>query len=201
MEYKLTKIEYKITTAIKGACPHCKEAIDIEKVEELSDDVPPQEYFDRRTAALKEPIDVYLKFVGENPIYNNLNNLMQTWRERVEALQIRSSIKSESIYVFNGDCPYCNKNVDIRIALFIASDMPPRLKNDFNDEKTLVEWLNIIKEKGLAKIPDPSQDTHFMEECPLCGQIIHLTHGEFYKRSDCPIHVIDLKNATTTKVE
>ncbi|MDD3813274.1 MAG: hypothetical protein PHZ02_01400 [Desulfocapsaceae bacterium] len=191
MKAKITKIEYKITTTIKGVCPHCKEVIDIENAEELSDDVPPQEYFDRRTAALKQGIDEYLKFMGNNPIYNNFNNLIQTWKERVEALQIKSLIKSESIYVYNGDCPYCNKNVDLKLALFTIHNAPPRFKDNSNDEKTLIEWLNILKEDS----PDPSKDAHFMEDCPRCGQIIHLTNEMFYKGSDCPIHVIDLKNA------
>lgn len=191
----ISKIEYKITTSIKGTCPHCKEAINTETIEELSDDMPPQEYFNRRVDALKQSIDDYDKFIIENPTYINLNNLMETWRQRVEALQVRSSIKSESIYVFTGDCPYCNKNIDLRKVMLILNNMPPRLRDDFQEEKTLIEWLQILKDKDLSKMSDPSQDTHFMEKCPLCGETIHLTNGEFYKKSDCPDHNIDLTDA------
>ncbi len=198
--YEISKIGYKITTAIKGACPHCKEAIDIEKVEDLSDDMPPQEYFDKSAEMLKQNIDEYIKFVNENPTYINLNNLHATWMKRVEDLIIRSSIRSESIYVFTGDCPYCNKNIDLKIAMSVGMNQPPRLRGG-EEEKTLLEWLTILKQGDLAKIQDPVRNSHFMEECPLCGEIIHLTDGGFFKKSDCPIHSIDLTNASIVKAE
>lgn len=199
--YNISKIEYKITTAIKGAGPHCKEAIDIEKVEELSDTMPPQEYFNKSVDALKQNVDEYMKFVNENPTYPNLNNLHRTWRNRVESLIIRSSIRSESIYIYTGDCPYCNKNIDLKMNMLVLTNQPPRLRELFDEEKTLIEWLTILKQGDLAKIQDPVRKSHFMEECPLCGEIIHLTDGGFFKKSDCPIHSIDLTNASIVRVE
>lgn len=191
---KVSRVYYKITTAIEGICPHCKENIDLKNVEELSDDVPPQEFFDRRADMLKQNIDQYMKFVSENQTYPVLNNLLNTWRNRIDALQIRSSIRSESIYVYTGDCPYCKNNIELREVMFVHGNGPPRLRDPFNEEKSLLDWLTLIRNKDLAKIQDPSEDSHFLEECPLCGEMIHLTDGEFFKKSDCPIHSIDLTN-------
>lgn len=56
------KVKYKITTSIKGTCPHCHEHVDIETVEELSDDVPSQEYYEKEqiTMGIKEDIEEFM---------------------------------------------------------------------------------------------------------------------------------------------
>ncbi len=163
-EIQTTKVEYKITTSIEGTCPHCLKTIHIEKVEESSDDVPSQEFYEKCHKLFRRDDDAYSEYLHDNPTFINLSNLRETWRERVEKLPIRSLIKSEATYILSGECPYCDKRVNLRMPFTIIFHEPPKIE------------------------PEEERKIHTFENCPLCGKEIHITGGRFYTESECLDH-------------
>jgi hypothetical protein len=196
----ISKTEYKITTKIEGTCPHCNKSINIENVELFEDKSPTQEYYDKRAEALNHADETYEKFLIENPVNPIIHDLYKSWKDRIESLQIRSSIRSETIYLYKGDCPYCNKNIELRSMMCSTLNGPPRLRDQLEEQKTLGEWLRLLEQEDTAKMHDPTHKSHFLEHCPSCDQIIHLVDGKFFSKSTCPVDTIDLKSATAIKV-
>jgi hypothetical protein len=194
------KTEYKITTKIEGACPHCNKPINIENVELFEDKSPTQEYYDKRAEALNNGAEAYEKFLSENPVNTTFTDLRKTWRDRIASLPIKSAINSDTIYVYNGDCPYCNKNIELR-AMMSRTNGPPTLRDQLEEKKTLGEWIGLLEQQAMSKMHDPTEKSHFLEHCPLCDQIIHLVDGEFFSKTTCPVDTIDLKSATAIKAE
>jgi hypothetical protein len=77
---------------------------------------------------------------------------------------------------------------------------PPALRDQLDEEKTLIEWLRLLEQEDIEKVHDPTQKSHLLEHCQSCGQIIHLVDGEFFSKSTCPVDTIDLKSAIAVKI-
>ncbi|MDP3353464.1 MAG: hypothetical protein Q8S44_06970 [Flavobacteriaceae bacterium] len=159
---ELTKIEYEVTYSSSGKCPHCSVEINTRDSEVISDS-----FGDRKFA--------------EKTYHNcllNIENIRQTWAEKVkEKIPIVSKTECTTVYVLEGECPYCGKNITVRENLERIYNSPPE--------------------------PDPTRykEIHLLNKCPECNNQIHISGGDFYTGDQCPDDIRTASKQRTGRIE